>query len=109
MAKPSNSIMFPLLALLISVLAASQAPLFDICSWKDARPELYYDYLEPECMSKWHLMDDGDCNCVLYDPECFGFCQIKTTFFYGQEQPMDNYPECRGPNTCTIGELNRVT
>ena len=38
---------------------------------------------------------------------CKAYCEVRTTFTYGVEQPLDN-PYCHGPLTCSVG-TNKAT
>lgn len=79
--------------------------LFSICEWRDAQPGLYYEYHEEECPAKFHLLDNGECEHDQPDHStCASFCQMRTTFYYGQEQPFVRIPVCRGGSTCRITE-----
>jgi hypothetical protein len=100
--------MLALFTVLRCVQAGGNAPLFDVCAWMDAIPELYYDYYGNECPPINSILPNGFCD-TIDDRPCNGFCQIKTTFHYGEEQPFDIYPDGRGPSSCTISSGTKVT
>ena len=92
-----------LLANLSFVITDTQ---FDICEFTDATPEFYYEYGIDECSPRFFLAPNGvDCEYYQLDKKVWAsFCQIRTTFHYGQEQPYVRVPVCRGKESCSIGE-----
>lgn len=91
------------------------------CTGNDDQLKFYHDYTEPQCPGRFHLKGK-DCeetdpiNPLHYDPTqinlnapeikncafCDSYCQIKTSYTYGTEQPVDTQPLCRGPVHCEI-------
>ena len=79
---------------------------FDICEFSDATPEFYYEYGIDECSPRFFLASNGiDCEPYQLDHKFWAsFCQMRTTFHYGQEQPYVRIPVCRGEESCSISE-----
>jgi hypothetical protein len=99
-----------LVVLLLAVISFAE-PLFNICAWKDAEPELYKNYGPVDCPPLWRLQPDGK-NCEEYRPDkqmCASFCQLRTMFFYGREEPYlsdfckPNGQPCHLPNSRIAG------
>jgi hypothetical protein len=86
----------------------------------------YNSYFESECTSYFHL-EGHDCQSTdVWQPRdfddhffdnlhetvleiggfCDSYCQMKTTFTYGTEQPIDTQPLCRGPRPCKLGHFD---
>lgn len=81
-----------------SVRIASRNP----CDGVNASPVLYHQYDNTNCPPRYSLKPDGTCpymNHIVND--CAAFCEIRTYFQYGTEQPFAN-TYCHGPFTCTI-------
>lgn len=109
-------------SLLPMVLAASQV-MPSNCNGRSSDVQVYHDYFEPECSSIFHLNGE-DCEATdFFNPLhvdeddlpkdwrkmvnniggfCDSYCQIKTTFTYGREQPIDTIFLCRGPGKCEL-------
>ncbi len=47
------------------------------------------------------MAGDGSCP-AQFKKNCIAYCEVRTTFAYGVEQPLD-HPYCHGPATCTVG------
>lgn len=78
-----------------SALPSSAADNVDVCLWQHATPDLYHWYTEPDCQARHHT--DGkseNCQQIIDDKNkiCDSFCQIRTQFHYGQEQPYLSLP-----------------
>ena len=81
----------------------------DACDGVDAMPILYHEYRSDKCKPKYKISDDGVCRqCNFQENSCVAFCQVRTNFFYGQEQPFPN-TFCHGPQTCTITSTHTRT
>jgi hypothetical protein len=92
--------------LLAFLLLAAVSTAFNICDFKDATPEFYYSCSNDECPPKFILADNG-IDCIEYKLDgstCASFCQMRTKFYYGQEQPFHRIPICRGGEICRITE-----
>ncbi|KAK5390211.1 hypothetical protein LTR20_003069 [Exophiala xenobiotica] len=79
----------------------------NMCDWSVAAPSLYHEYYPDDCPPRYYLRSNGECETEWAAVDlftCAGFCQIRTTFYYGQEQPYVRVPMCRGEMTCTIAE-----
>ncbi|KAJ9607845.1 hypothetical protein H2200_007924 [Cladophialophora chaetospira] len=82
----------------------------NICAWDaDTFPVLYHEYGNDVCPPKWHLKDSGDCEdhvegWFLDKQECSTYCEMKTTFYWGQEQPYVAVPPCKGTGSFSISE-----
>lgn len=109
-----------LLLVLASSLLASASPLHSLsrrnpCDGVDARPILYHEYHNDACppRNKLTKQKNGNkmveqCGPLTHWNECTSFCQIRTSFAYGQEQPFPN-AYCRGPFACSISESKSRT
>ncbi|EXJ86769.1 hypothetical protein A1O3_03723 [Capronia epimyces CBS 606.96] len=101
-----------ILAVLQPVLSTPASAGVDICTWSDGVPILYHQYGSDACPPKFQLKpNSGDCEdnvlpLGILDSywSCASFCQMRTTFIYGQEQPYVRVPMCRGGVTCTLSE-----
>ncbi|EXJ85919.1 hypothetical protein A1O1_06288 [Capronia coronata CBS 617.96] len=80
------------------------SPSFDICEWKDAMPLLYHEYGTVQCPCLFYLLENGECERKSWISGCSSFCQVRTTFYHGEEQPYVRVPVCRGGLTCTLSE-----
>lgn len=96
MSLPTES--FAILVLFLARLLSlgSAIPTFanaDVCVWHDAIPELYHEYNDQDCPPIHSALDDGSCPVKEGDHDsCFGFCQVRTSFYFGQEQPYIGLP-----------------
>ena len=94
----------PLIFLLMATIAIADTQ-FSICDFREAVPELYYSYGTNECPPAFYMSPNGDCAGYQIDKlTCASFCQLRTKFYYGQEQPFTRIPICRGGDTCRITE-----
>lgn len=114
--------LFELISLVSPIVASSEGSLFS-CSGYGAEVDFYHDYRDPPCPSIFHM--DGK-HCQATDPIeplgthdlektalkiggfCDSYCQLKTTYTYGTEQPIDTQPLCRGPVRCDLAADERV-
>lgn len=82
------------LALLSALAAPVDEPVTNICAWVAGIPELYTEYLNDACPPKYHLENDGKaCSDYLnYQNDCGAYCELRTNFFYGPEQPFLRIP-----------------
>ncbi|PKS11137.1 hypothetical protein jhhlp_002898 [Lomentospora prolificans] len=85
------------------------------CDGVDASPELYHEYRTDVCPPRNRLDSDGSCpfedgidGPSLKDLRCAKYCEIRTNFFWGREQPFAN-TYCHGPLSCTITETKTRT
>ena len=78
----------------------------NVCDWKDAFPVLYHEYRSEQCPPNFNLRPDGKCDYYWesHQGQCGSFCQMRTVFFYGPEQPYVRVPFCRGGLTCKLSE-----
>lgn len=75
------------------ILLGNFVAAFNICNWDGAIPKLYTEYKEDACPAASHL--DHDMVCYGWDifaHDCGSFCQIRTQFEYGPEQPFVRVP-----------------
>lgn len=82
----------PLLGVLV-ILLGNFVAANDICNWDGAIPKLYTEYYEDSCPVPNHL--DDDMACTAWDSfahDCGSYCQMRTTFVYGPEQPFVRVP-----------------
>ena len=94
-----SSLLFPIVS---TNVTSNDTTALDICAWgTDAMPILYHEYHEEDCPPVFHLKPDGNCTDYFINGGaiCASFCQIRTTFYYGQEQPYVRVPMCRGGKT----------
>ena len=80
-------------------------PRADPCS-PGGTPILYKEYGADLCPPPNTMDSHGDCPAT-FKNNCKAYCEVRTTFAYGVEQPLDN-PYCHGPLTCTVG-TNKAT
>ena len=79
------------------------------CDGINAEPALYHQYGTDVCPPKYSLKDDGSCPYMNHiENDCAAFCEIRTQFQYGQEQPFAN-TYCHGPLTCSITSTHTRT
>lgn len=72
----------------------------DICLWTDSMPLLYHEYRNNACPPNFNLQPDGiNCEDHIVTSfawngywDCASFCQMRTTFSYGKEQPYLRVP-----------------
>jgi hypothetical protein len=69
-------------------------------------PILYKEYHADLCPPTNSMDSDGLCPATFAN-YCKAYCEVRTTFTYGVEQPLDN-PYCHGPLTCSVG-TNKAT
>ncbi|PKY08632.1 hypothetical protein P168DRAFT_278197 [Aspergillus campestris IBT 28561] len=107
--------MWSVIPIVLFSLVASASPVDhsltrrDFCDGVDAMPVLYHEYGSDKCKPKYSLSDDGVCRHTSFEANrCAAFCQVRTNFFYGQEQPFVN-TFCHGPETCTITSTHTRT
>jgi hypothetical protein len=62
------------------------------------------EYGTTDCPPKNVLKPDGlNCQDNSFSPtQCISFCEIRTNYLYGREQPLIRSPFCRGPELCMI-------
>lgn len=72
----------------------------DVCNGIGDTPELYHQYLSKACPPKYTMTSKGVCKDMWPWNSCTAFCQVRTSFTYGREQPFN--VACTGPLTCTI-------
>lgn len=79
---------------------------FDLCEWDLAQPQLYHSYNTTACPPAFTFAANGmDCEEDRpYKNVCASFCQMRTIFYYGQEQPYIQAPLCRGETRCKLSE-----
>ncbi|TVY31265.1 hypothetical protein LOCC1_G008877 [Lachnellula occidentalis] len=80
----------------------------DPCDGVNAEPVLYHEYGTDKCPPKYKLEHDRCYHNPNTSWKCEQFCQLATTFVYGQEQPFAN-AYCHGPQTCTISSTETRT
>ncbi|KAI9888748.1 MAG: hypothetical protein M1814_006480 [Vezdaea aestivalis] len=80
----------------------------DPCNGINASPELYKKYGSAECPPRNNFNADGSCGGIKGANQCVSFCQVRTDFYYGREEPY-LIPRCHGPFTCTLTETQTVT
>ena len=80
-------------------------PRADPCS-PGGTPILYQEYHADLCPPANTMDSNGDCTATFAN-YCQAYCEVRTTFTYGVEQPLDN-PYCHGPLTCSVGS-NKAT
>jgi hypothetical protein len=91
------------LALLGSLSSAGLLLERSPCDWVGAFPILGKMYYSDSCPPPVTINSNGDCpGVVSSEGECGGFCQVRTHFFYGLEQPFERVPFCRGGQNCEI-------
>jgi hypothetical protein len=97
--------------LLLPVLLEARALKRDVCDWVNAEPVLYQEYYGDSCPPANELLPNGACSISTSTrPPCAKFCQNRTTFRFGQEQPYPgNRGYCHGPLTCTITDTTTTT
>ena len=97
--------------LLLPILLEARAVKRNVCDWANAEPVLYQEYDGDSCPPVNELLPDGECSISTSTrPPCANFCQIRTTFRFGQEQPYPaNRGYCHGPLTCTITDTTTTT
>ncbi|KAI0517622.1 hypothetical protein F5B22DRAFT_603557 [Xylaria bambusicola] len=76
----------------------------DPCDGVNGSPILYHEYREDACPAPYKFDSNipGQCEKANdWRSGCSTFCQVRTTFVYGQESPfVGTY--CHGPFTCSI-------
>ncbi|KAL4926736.1 uncharacterized protein BDV17DRAFT_268993 [Aspergillus undulatus] len=78
------------------------------CDGVNASPVLYHEYRE-QCPPKYTQNEKQECDhCSWQVNDCAAFCQVRTNFIYGVEQPFAN-TYCHGPQTCVISETHTRT
>ena len=96
----------------VSSFPSSKLEKRNVCDWVDAEPVLYKQYYDTDCPPAKQLQPDGSCEVHPTDHfdagSCENYCQIRTNYFYGQEQPFPN-SYCHGPLTCTITQTATTT
>lgn len=91
--------LYALMVLVILLLNAASA---NPCDGVGAVPKLYHEYREDECPAPSHLVDpNGICETAKQFPECIGFCQVRTNFFYATESPFPR-TDCHYPLKCSL-------
>lgn len=77
------------------------------CHWGDPALGLYQTYLGDLCPPNNRLNPDGTCAYAVFgqNNSCDSFCQIRTRFYYGAQQPYlsQGYWDGTGPFTFTAG------
>lgn len=116
----SKALVFELILSLISASLLDTTHLIkrNACDWTGAEPILYHDYLENDCPAPYKFADDKG-NCEIhgttdgnFKPLCETYCQVRTAYFYGQEQIFMRNPYCfgtKGGMTCSITETMTTT
>ena len=111
------------LFLLVTAVALSISQSFDkrnACDWIDAEPLLYHEYGTDACPPIVALNKDGSCPVrsyrergLFHSTGCAGFCEIRTTYYYGRESIFLANPYCHGYGekaaTCSISETQTTT
>lgn len=75
-------------------------PRADPCS-PGGTPILYQEYHADLCPPTNTMDSNGDCTATFAN-YCQAYCEVRTTFTYGVEQPLGNL-YCHGPLTCSVG------
>lgn len=76
----------------------------DLCTWQGTTPKLYHQYGINDCIPAHYLLSDGSCADIKADRgDCSSYCQMRTNFVYGQEQPYLT-PQCIAGHTCVLDE-----
>ena len=76
----------------------------DLCAWRGVTPQLFHQYDFVDCPPAHYLSKDRTCGDRKPDRgDCSSFCQMRTNFFYGQEQPYLT-PQCISNQTCVLEE-----
>ena len=63
-------------------------------------PNLYQEYHADLCPPTNTMDSNGDCTATFAN-YCQAYCEVRTTFTCGVEQPLDNLC-CHGPLTCSV-------
>lgn len=118
-------IVIALIGVLSPIYASTGIALAPCTGYRDYL-KFYHDYTEPECPNRFHLKgndceetdpinplhkdkDHIDVNVLRGGGFCDSYCQIKTSYSYGTEQPIDTQPLCRGPTRCAIADTEIVS
>ncbi|KAH7370080.1 hypothetical protein BKA65DRAFT_471313 [Rhexocercosporidium sp. MPI-PUGE-AT-0058] len=116
----SKALVFEFMSSLISASPLDTTHLIkrNACDWTGVEPILYHDYLENDCPAPYKFADDKG-NCEIhgitdgnFKPLCETYCQVRTAYFYGQEQIFMRNPYCfgtKGGMTCSITETMTTT
>ena len=97
-----------LLFLLVGLLAAVAvrgAAEVNLCDYNEAMPLLYHEYTSTDCPTGFSLKPDGNCaDQIDYTPpiSCNSYCQMRSNFYWGREQPFLRVPFCRSGLTCKL-------
>lgn len=96
----------------------------DVCNWTEdadnhAYPPLYQEFRGDKCPAPFHFQPGTlDCQFQLdpdypdfsTDHKCDSFCQVRTTFRLGREQPFLSNPYCKkGLVSCHISNGTKQT
>ncbi|KAI1074066.1 hypothetical protein F5B20DRAFT_565097 [Whalleya microplaca] len=83
----------------------------NVCDGKNAEPILYHEYGNKQCPPHWHFAKDGHCELpatkiggFFGHKVCQSYCEVRTSYHYGQEVIFVSNPYCHGPMTCSISE-----
>lgn len=81
----------PLTIFLLAVLLHLSTATQELCHWGDSKVSLDATYHDGVCIPRKKLKLDGTCelSCIggTRNKGCDSFCQVRTRFFYGNEQP----------------------
>ena len=78
------------------------------CDWEGALPVLYKEYREEDCPANIKLLPGGSCGYPQCGAPCGAFCQVRTNFYWGQEQPFLSLPVCGSGQTCKISSTDHT-
>ena len=102
----------PYLCLLVAFACASGVPPSkrNVCDWAGTSPSIGHQYFGDSCPAKFAIASNGvDCEDNALDlVSCASFCQIRTTFSYGPEQPYTRVPLCRDGRPCQLSDTDHT-
>ena len=79
----------------------------------DDRQQDYFDGQPGGCPYKNKLDADGSCashfNADTPSDFCVAYCEVKNSYFYGQEIPFNEFSSCRANEPCTFTSTDALT
>lgn len=77
----------------LALAAPANDPVTNICAWVGGIPKLYTEYHDDACPPKHRIKANGECDgWDHWRDDCASFCEVRTTFAYGPEQPFLRAP-----------------
>ena len=93
--------------LILRAMALQQVIAYVPCHWGDPNVELGQSYGDDICPPAYSLTASGACVIKYLDKNqtsCDSFCQIRTHFFHGREQPFVTFGYFIGPRDVNLTE-----